>query len=1602
MGCGESTAVTWSVLEGASGGSVDASGKYTAPMSPGTYHVKATAQADPSKSATAAVSVQQGEILVEQAVQPSASSRTIEADGGAVALEIPGGLFSAPVSVRIEKVTGIPSPPEGITLKSPWYRITVDGNPPPMGTAVLFRDIPTPPSEGIESGEALEDITSGGLTYRAPDFHDIPTQQQPGVMTTWQSDCPVYAATWKVRPVRQTWDAKPHFTIYYYTTGDDAVPTDYQAENHADPAVPDFVEDVGAFLERAYDRYVAASPGGMGLKAPYTAESKGQVYIGNYSTSEWSKYTGYIYIANKFNSKAELGANWVAVNGQDKTLLQWEMAHELFHAVQNQYRTIAGMGSVLWLTESLCDYAAHVVTPDSQNLMDVHLVNYGNWLSYQYWNSSSGDQTKYMGAGFFDYEAERFPTGFEITSYYMEKEYTAAYSQAGALDNLLDRHLYLKVRFPEWIEYFYFSETSPLARTYFPQTKRVPKAAYRFRNGTTGCPAPANRYAYEKDKLENKIFTLGGSGGLLPWTGDYIAVFPNGDSGLPTSDKVWKYQVAMKTDLNANEVAKLFLSKNGRIIGPGQTMPAKGTKIDVELGKTKAADAFYVFVVNPNPSGSPATAHQVEVTPSLAITNANGYNQTWPYLFCAGTPVKFQVAVIGGSPPLQFSIVDGALPSECSMNTSTGLITGDISGDSSSFHNFRVQVKDSHNETVTGDFSVMACRNTDTFVCNLCWYAGDSGAGSGTSSVESAPSGPLAAGLSLGQGSGAPGDKVEIPVTLSGGGSIPCALSMDISYDTQALYFEGVEAGPAGTAAGKQTISNIPKPGVVRVAIYGLNQTPVQDGTVAKLTFSISTGASSDQLLGATCSAADAAGGDLTTSCGGGSISVTACDLTCTATAAPTSGSPPLAVAFTASASGANCADIKFEWDFGDGSTLSNLQNPAHTYTSQGSYTWTMTATGQGNRSCTRQGTIEVGSGCTGPLVTVHPRSQSVQSGQSASLSVTATGSAPISYQWYRGPSGDTSAPVGGNSPAFTTPPLVATTAYWVRVSNGCGRADSDAATITVQSGCTLTCDAAASPASGSAPLSVTFSASATPVGCAGIREAGAVTDLASGEAVSGSVEEDGWALYRIAVPSDAAQLEVKMADTTADLDLYVRYSAVPDLVAWDYRPWLPGGDETVIVTKDSSPAPLRAGDWYIGIYGFRSGGFTIRAKYGDPAGTTVLTSGVPYPDSLQESEWKYYRIDVPQSATELTINTAEATADMDLYVRFGSIPDYDNWDYRPYTLNGNETVTVTPSSSPRPLQQGTWFAAVHSFWTGSYTITATFKGGGTCVLSCTATVPSTGTAGSAVSFASTASAAGCGASPSYAWTFGDGATSSQQNPSHTYTSPGTYPWSLAVTAGAETCTRGGTVIISSAPACSVNCSATVPGFGTAGQPVSFSSAAAASNCSGPVTYSWTFGDGATSSEQNPVHTYSSAGSFSWSLTASSQGVNCTKSGSIVVTPGDGVTYSWSFGDGATSASQNASHTYLSNGNYTWTLTASWSGKTCAKTGTVNVGSGGKPGDCDGSGTVSIGEVQKAINMFLGAAAPDCGVDCDGNGQVSIGELQKVINAFLGLASSCS
>jgi len=94
--------------------------------------------------------------------------------------------------------------------------------------------------------------------------------------------------------------------------------------------------------------------------------------------------------------------------------------------------------------------------------------------------------------------------------------------------------------------------------------------------------------------------------------------------------------------------------------------------------------------------------------------------------------------------------------------------------------------------------------------------------------------------------------------------------------------------------------------------------------------------------------------------------------------------------------------------------------------------------------------TVTVVEDCEEPQITTQPTSQEIPSGETAPLSVTATGSPPLNYQWYQGTSGNTSNPVGTNSSSYSTPPLTTTTSYWVQVSNACGTADSTTATITV------------------------------------------------------------------------------------------------------------------------------------------------------------------------------------------------------------------------------------------------------------------------------------------------------------------------------------------------------------------------------------------------------------------------------------------------------------------------------------------------------------------------------------------------------------------------
>jgi hypothetical protein len=93
--------------------------------------------------------------------------------------------------------------------------------------------------------------------------------------------------------------------------------------------------------------------------------------------------------------------------------------------------------------------------------------------------------------------------------------------------------------------------------------------------------------------------------------------------------------------------------------------------------------------------------------------------------------------------------------------------------------------------------------------------------------------------------------------------------------------------------------------------------------------------------------------------------------------------------------------------------------------------------------------TLTVGSSTTPPTITTHPSSQSVSLGATATFSVIATGTAPLTYQWQKNDVDISSA----TSASYTTPAVVIgddNATFRCVVTNNYGTATSDRATLTI------------------------------------------------------------------------------------------------------------------------------------------------------------------------------------------------------------------------------------------------------------------------------------------------------------------------------------------------------------------------------------------------------------------------------------------------------------------------------------------------------------------------------------------------------------------------
>lgn len=204
----------------------------------------------------------------------------------------------------------------------------------------------------------------------------------------------------------------------------------------------------------------------------------------------------------------------------------------------------------------------------------------------------------------------------------------------------------------------------------------------------------------------------------------------------------------------------------------------------------------------------------------------------------------------------------------------------------------------------------------------------------------------------------------------------------------------------------------------------------------------------------------------------------------------------------------------------------------------------------------------------------------------------------------------------------------------------------------------------------------------------------------------------------------------------------------------------------------------------------------------------------------------------------------------------------------------------------------------------------------------------------------------------SWLWDFGNGNTSTLQNPIANYPTTGQYTVKLTVTSGSnqDTETKTNYIQVYRKP----NASFTVSNnLGCPPLPVSFTNTSSIGDA--PISsYIWDFGDGSQPNfAANPNHLYQTSGTYPVSLQITDQN-NCSDNqifNSITVTvapialfstsnnpssctvphtvnfvnnsQGTGVNYLWDFGDGNTSTAANPSHTYTTLGSYNVSLIAS-------------------------------------------------------------------------------
>jgi len=643
-------------------------------------------------------------------------------------------------------------------------------------------------------------------------------------------------------------------------------------------------------------------------------------------------------------------------------------------------------------------------------------------------------------------------------------------------------------------------------------------------------------------------------------------------------------------------------------------------------------------------------------------------------------------------------------------------------------------------------------------------------------------------------------------------------------------------------------------------------------------------------------------------------------------TGAPTTGVAPHTVFFTDLSTG---SITSWAWDFGDGTT-SALEDPTKVYGAAGSYTVSLTVTGPGGSDVeSKVSYITV----TPPAPVANFSGTPLSGAAPLTVSFTNTSTGSFTSRLWDFGDGTTSA-VNNPSKTYTVPGT-----YTVNLTvNGAGGTDTETKVgYVVVNHPAPVAEFVGTPLSGPPPLTVYF------------------TSLASGTITSGTWNFGDGGTSTLQNPSKTynspgtytvsftvtgpggTDVETKTA--------YVTVGEAPPVAGFSGTPLSGLAPHSVTFTDQSTGGPRTSWLWNFGD-GSTSTSQNPSKAYAAPGSYTVslTVTGPGGTDSEVKSD--YVTVNFPPPVAQFFGSPLTGVAPHAVNftnLSTGTITGY-SWTFgdgstssstapvKTYTVPGTYAVTLT-AIGPGGTDLETKSAYVTVLEPAPV---AVFTG-----------VPRVGVAPLTVDFTNYSQ----GNLTSRSWDFGDGGSSTVNNPSHTYLAAGSYTVTLTVTSagGSDTETKLNYIVVSQPPPVADFTGS--PLSGPPGLTTNFTD----TSTGGANSWSWDFGDGSTSNLQNPSHSFANPGAYSVTLTVTAPGGldSERKVGYVVVgqpppvadfvasvtngvrplavdftdlTGGPTTSWLWNFGDGGTSASQSPSYTYTAAGTYTVTLTSTGPG----------------------------------------------------------------------------